>query len=70
MALAIKALETKIFGMVPVIHHGSDELKKRNYVGDICLSAEYSDEEKVNEYIADDLTFAKELFGEAKDGRD
>ena len=41
----------------------AEELHKRNYVGDICLSAEYSDEEKVNEYIADDLAFAKELFG-------
>ncbi len=40
----------------------AEELHKRNYVGDICLSAEYSEEDKVNEYIADDLAFARKLL--------
>jgi sugar phosphate isomerase/epimerase len=37
-------------------------LKKRNYSGVLCLTAEYSDEELVNEYIAKDIAYAKSLF--------
>ncbi len=38
------------------------ELKKRNYQGVICLTAEYSDEASVNRLAAEDLSFAKSLF--------
>jgi sugar phosphate isomerase/epimerase len=38
------------------------ELKKRNYSGVICLSAEYSDEPAVDRLIAEDIAFAKSLF--------
>jgi len=40
----------------------AEYLKKRNYSGAICLTAEYTDEEKVNEYIAQDIIYAKSLF--------
>lgn len=36
-------------------------LSKRNYEGVICLTAEYTDELNVNKYIADDITYVKEL---------
>jgi sugar phosphate isomerase/epimerase len=39
------------------------ELKKRSYTGVLCLTAEYSDEPAVNRLIAEDLAFAKSLFG-------
>jgi len=38
------------------------ELKKRNYSGDICLTSEYTDEERVDELIAEDIVYAKSLF--------
>ena len=38
------------------------ELIARGYHGDICLTAEYSDERAVNRLIAEDLAFAKSLF--------
>jgi sugar phosphate isomerase/epimerase len=38
------------------------ELKKRNYQGVVCLTAEYSDETSVNRLIAEDLAFAKSLY--------
>lgn len=38
------------------------ELKKRNYRGVICLSAEYDDGASVNRLIAEDIAFAKSLF--------
>lgn len=38
------------------------ELKRRNYAGVVCLTAEYSDEEAVNRLIAEDIAFAKSLF--------
>jgi hypothetical protein len=38
------------------------ELKRRNYTGVICLTAEYSDEPAVNRLIAEDLAYAKALF--------
>jgi len=38
------------------------ELKKRNYSGDICLTAEYSDPDKVDANIAEDIVYAKYLF--------
>lgn len=37
-------------------------LVKRNYKGVICLPAEYTDEENVNKYIADDIAYVKNLF--------
>ena len=41
------------------------ELKKRNYSGDICLTAEYSDHDRVDELIAQDIAYAKSLFDAA-----
>lgn len=38
------------------------ELKRRAYRGDLCLTAEYSDHGRVDELIAEDLAFARELF--------
>jgi sugar phosphate isomerase/epimerase len=38
------------------------ELKRRNYSGAVCLSAEYSDEASVNRLTAEDLAFAKSLM--------
>ena len=38
------------------------ELKKRDYRGVICLTAEYSDEASVNRLAAEDLAFARSLF--------
>jgi len=38
------------------------ELKRRNYKGVVCLTAEYSDESLVNRLIAKDIAFAKSLF--------
>lgn len=40
----------------------AQELKKRNYQGVICLTAEYSDEKAVDRLIAEDIAFAKSLF--------
>lgn len=37
-------------------------LKSRNYGGVICLTAEFSDEERVNRLIAEDISYAKSLF--------
>ena len=39
------------------------ELKKRNYTGDVCMTAEYSDEEAVERLAAGDLAYLKGLFG-------
>jgi len=38
------------------------ELKRRQWRGVLCLTAEYSDEPSVNRLIADDIAFAKSLF--------
>ncbi len=38
------------------------ELKKRDYSGVICLTAEYTDEAGVDRYIAEDLACARSLF--------
>jgi sugar phosphate isomerase/epimerase len=38
------------------------ELKRRQYRGTICLTAEYSDESQVDRLIAEDITYAKSLF--------
>jgi len=38
------------------------ELKRRSYGGVLCLTAEYDDEERVDELTAADLKFAKSLF--------
>jgi sugar phosphate isomerase/epimerase len=37
-------------------------LKERGYRGDICLTAEYSDQDAVDRLIAEDLAYAKSLF--------
>ena len=39
------------------------ELKRRNYRGVVCLTAEYSDHDAVNRLIGEDIAFAKSLFG-------
>lgn len=38
------------------------ELKKRDYSGVVCLTAEYTDEASLNRLVADDIAFAKSLF--------
>jgi hypothetical protein len=38
------------------------ELKRRQYQGVICLTAEYSAEGAVNRLIAEDIAFARALF--------
>ena len=38
------------------------ELKKRNFSGDLCLTAEYSDHDRVDALIAEDITYAKSLI--------
>ncbi len=38
------------------------ELKRRDYTGGVCLTAEYSDESQVDRLIVEDLAFAKSLF--------
>lgn len=40
------------------------ELKRRGFQGDICLTAEYSDHDNVEHLLAEDVAFAKGLFGE------
>jgi len=39
-----------------------DELKKRDFSGIVCLTAEYSDHDSVDRLIAEDIAFAKSLF--------
>jgi sugar phosphate isomerase/epimerase len=39
------------------------ELKRRGYSGTVCLTAEYSDEASVERLVAEDLAFARALFG-------
>lgn len=41
----------------------ADELRRRQYTGVVCLTAEYSEEDQVDKYIAEDLHFARRLFG-------
>jgi sugar phosphate isomerase/epimerase len=38
------------------------ELKRRNWTGVLCLSAEYSDRDYVDRLIGEDMSFAKYLF--------
>ena len=38
-------------------------LKQRGYSGVVCLTAEYTDEPAVDRLIAEDIAFAKSLFG-------
>lgn len=40
-----------------------EELKVRGYQGVVCLTAEYSDHDAVERLIAEDIAFAKSLFG-------
>ena len=42
------------------------ELKKRGFDGNVCLTAEYSEKEEVDRLIAEDMAFAKSLFGAAQ----
>jgi len=39
------------------------QLQQRGYQGDVCLTAEYSDHDAVDRLIAEDLAFARSLFG-------
>lgn len=39
------------------------ELQRRHYRGVVCLTAEYSDEENVDQLIRSDLLYARSLFG-------
>jgi sugar phosphate isomerase/epimerase len=39
-----------------------EELKRRQYSGVVCLTAEYSDHDAVNRLIAEDIRFARSLF--------
>ncbi|MFC4597348.1 sugar phosphate isomerase/epimerase family protein [Cohnella hongkongensis] len=48
------------FASWPVV---ADELQRRQYRGVVCLSAEYSDHHRVDAYIAEDIAYAKTLFG-------
>jgi sugar phosphate isomerase/epimerase len=41
------------------------ELRRRNYSGVVCLTAEYSDEPAVERLIATDIAYARQLFAEA-----
>lgn len=41
----------------------ADELKRRDYKGVVCLTAEYSDHNSVNRLIKEDVAFAKGLLG-------
>ena len=38
------------------------EFKKRNFSGDVCITAEYSDRESVDRLIAEDIAFARSLL--------
>ncbi|HUT59829.1 MAG TPA: sugar phosphate isomerase/epimerase [Phycisphaerae bacterium] len=40
----------------------ADELRKRGYRGDLCLTAEYTDRDATDRLIAEDLAYAKSLF--------
>jgi sugar phosphate isomerase/epimerase len=40
----------------------ANELKRRNYNGPICLTAEYTKEHEVDRLIAEDIKYAKSLF--------
>ena len=40
------------------------ELKKRDFSGDLCLTAEYSDQTSVDRLIAEDIAYARSLFDE------
>lgn len=41
------------------------ELTRRGWQGPLCLPAEYTDEHAVNRLIAEDVRYAKSLFGDA-----
>ncbi len=42
--------------------HVAAELKRRQWRGVVCLTAEYSDEKSVNALIAEDIAFARSLL--------
>lgn len=41
----------------------AEELKRRQFGGVVCLTAEYSEEDQVDKFIAEDLHFARSVFG-------
>ena len=43
------------------------ELQRRAFRGDVCLTAEYSDHDRIEELTREDFAFAKSLFREAQD---
>lgn len=46
------------------------ELARREYGGDICLTAEYTDEARTDEYVAADLHWARSVAGNLRDPSD
>jgi sugar phosphate isomerase/epimerase len=42
----------------------AQELKRRDFSGVVCLTAEYSDEASVDRLIAEDIVYARSLFAE------
>lgn len=40
----------------------AEELKKRGYQGDLCFSAEYTEEEETDRLIREDIASAKQIF--------
>ena len=40
----------------------ADVLRKKDYAGVVCLTAEYTDEKQVDRCIAEDIAYAKSLF--------
>lgn len=40
----------------------ASELQRRDFVGDICLTAEYSDHDAVDRLVVEDIAFARSLF--------
>ena len=45
------------------------ELQARGYSGDLCLSAEYSAHERVNDLIAEDAQYVRSLLGQGAQTR-
>ncbi|MHC4983192.1 MAG: sugar phosphate isomerase/epimerase family protein [Planctomycetota bacterium] len=40
----------------------AEQLKSRGFAGDVCLTAEYTDRDSVDQFIAEDVRFARSLF--------
>jgi sugar phosphate isomerase/epimerase len=41
----------------------AETLKAKNYSGAVCLTAQYTDVRNTERYVAEDLAYAKSLFG-------